>query len=362
MLTIFNFFRKIDSIIMDQVIGFKGSLILTFLMFLGEFIAGLIVYLYQKSFFREKEASKFMGIDLIQARSDILYPDSDYKIYFLILIISYFDFIEFMIGTFYIPKFENISKSLIIRLGSMLTISASFLSYYFLKLPIYKHQKFSLLIIFICSFSVLFCEFFFQASYILDNIDYFSFAITLIFINHFFTAFKDVIEKYLIEIDYINPFKILMIEGIFGCLITSIYSYKEESFKKIKEIYEEKDSKFILFIICLFLYFCLSGGRNVYRVVTNMLYSPMTRTLTDSFLYPLFIIYYYFYEKDFRNEENNKQNIYYFIINLIISIIIDFCGCVYNDILILFFCNLEDNTYYILTKKENNIDNSFNFL
>ena len=363
MLTIFNFFRKVDSIIMDRIIGIKGSLILTFLMFLGEFIAGLIVFLYQKSFFRKQKASKFMGIELIQADSDISYPDNDYKILFLIFIISYFDFIEFMIGTFYIPQFNDISKSLKIRLGSMLTISASILSYCLLKLPIYKHQKCSLLVIFICFIIVLISEFYFQIIYESDNIIHFTIVIILIFINHFFTAFKDVIEKYLIEIDYLNPFKMLMIEGIFGCIITSVYSYKEEPFENIIDICKEKDFKFILLIICLFFYFFLSGGRNIYRVVTNMIYSPMTRTLTDSFLYPLFITYYYFYEKDFIYEENNNQNtIIYFIINLIISIIIDFCGCIYNDILILYFCDLERNTHHFIVDKIRNISNGTNDL
>ena len=360
MLTIFNFLRKIDLIIMDKVIGLKASLILTFLMFLGEFIAGLIVYLYQKSFFREQEASKFMGIELIQASTDISYPDSDYKICFLIFFISYFDFIESIVGTFYIPQFDNISKSLVIRLGSMLTISASLLSCYFLRLPIYKHQKCSLLITFICSIIVLISEYYFQIIYKLDNISNFSFVIGLIFMNHFFTAFKDVIEKYLLEIDYINPFKLLMTEGLFGCIMASIYLCKEEPFEKIKDIYQEKDYKVILLIICLFLYFFLSGGRNIYRVVTNMIYSPMTRTITDAFLYPLLITYYYFYEKDFSNGENDNKKIIYFIINLVVSIIIDICGCVYNDILVLFFCDLERNTHYVLIDKIRNSSNYTN--
>ena len=143
--------------------------------------------------------------------------------------------------------------------------------------------------------------------------------------------------------------------------ICSIF-IQQESFEKIKDIYEEKKFKFSLLIICLFLFFFLSGGRNVYRVITNLLYSPMTRALTDSFLYPLFITYYYFYEKDFINEEDNTQNISLFIINLIISIIIDFCGCVYNDIFILFFCDLEIDTHYVIIDKEKkNYNDSNNF-
>ena len=55
MLTIFNFLRKADLIIMDQVIGLDGSLILTFLMFLGEFTGGLIVFYIKKAFLENKK-------------------------------------------------------------------------------------------------------------------------------------------------------------------------------------------------------------------------------------------------------------------------------------------------------------------
>ena len=167
---------------------------------------------------------KFIGIKLIHEKPDISYPDSDYKIFFLIFIISYFDFIEFMIGTFNIPKIKIISKSLLIRLGSLLTISASVLSYFLLKLPIFKHQKYSLFIIFISFIIVLICEFFFQNYYKSDNIYDFLYAIILIFIDNFFSGFKDVIEKYILEVDYINPFKMIMVEGIFGCIIIALYS------------------------------------------------------------------------------------------------------------------------------------------
>ena len=104
----------------------------------------------------------------------------------------------------------------------------------------------------------------------------------------------DVIEKYLLEVDYINTFHLLMIEGLFGFIITFIYSFLENPFKEPKNIYNKKDkTDFILLIVFLVIYFITSGGRNNYRIITNKLYSPMARTLTDSFLDPLFIIYYY---------------------------------------------------------------------
>ena len=258
MLTIFNFLRNIDTIIMFKLTGLNSSLLLTTLMFFGEFIAGLFIFIYQISFFlRKKRVVKtFMGIELIQASSQINYPDSNIKICFLIFIASYFDFIEFMMAYLYIPKFKNISISLSKRLGGILTLSAAFLCYHFLKLPMFRHQIFSLSLVFLCFIIVLFTEFWFRIIYYSNcSLANLLLVIFLIFINHFFTAFKDVIEKYLLEVDYINPFKLLMLEGLFGCLISSLYSLKEKPFSQIKDIYAQKYSKYVVLIITLFFFF-----------------------------------------------------------------------------------------------------------
>ena len=354
MLIIFNFLRNIDSIIIDQVVGLKSSLFLTFLMFLGEFLAGITIYSYQMKFLRESKKPKYsnlMGVELIKPKTDISAPDKCYKIYFLIFIISYFDFIEFISKTFYIPKYQYISKSLPMRLGSLLTFSSAGLCYLLLRLPFHKHQIFSLLIIFICSLIILFFELIIEILYNNKNILNYLYVLFLVFVNHFFTSFKDVIEKYLLEFNFINSFKVLMIEGIFGCIITFIYWIFEDSLDEIKDIYEQNAFKFIILILCFTLFAFLSGGRNAYRVLTNKLYSPMTRTLTDSILDPFLIIFYYFAEKDFTIGENGEQSIFYFIMNLILSIIINFWGCVYNEIIVLFFYGLEYNTHLAVSER-----------
>ena len=50
---------------------------------------------------------------------------------------------------------------------------------------------------------------------------------------------------------------------------------------------------------------------------------------------------------------NQKRNISHFIINIILSILISICGCVYNEFMILFFCGLEYNTYDQIAKRAN---------
>ena len=46
MALLFHYLRKIEGIIIMKVIKFKDSLTFVFLMFLGEFAGGLIVFLY----------------------------------------------------------------------------------------------------------------------------------------------------------------------------------------------------------------------------------------------------------------------------------------------------------------------------
>ena len=131
MFVIFNFLRKTDSIVMKNYIGFSGSLILTSLMFIADFISGLIVYLYNLKYLKEKEASKFMGIELIQASSNITPPDSNFKIFILIFFASFVDFTEYILSSYYIPvEFEDVSISIEWRLKSIIICFSAFLCYF----------------------------------------------------------------------------------------------------------------------------------------------------------------------------------------------------------------------------------------
>ena len=79
------------------------------------------------------------------------------------------------------------------------------------------------------------------------------------------------------------------------------------------------------------------------------IFSPMTRSITDTFIDPLYIIYYYFIKNDFKI--NESKNAYFFIINLVLSIIIVFCGLIYNEIIILLCYNLQVDTYIDISNR-----------
>ena len=364
MIIVFTFFRKVDSIIMSRFLHFDGSVLLTLIMFLSESVTGLIFFIYYLNFMKRAKIAKFMGIKLIQAAKNIKPPDKNIKIYFLIFQTAFYDFNIFILQANYFPKFEGISKSLDIRIRSILTISNSFLCYYILRLNMPKHQKFSLFIISISILMVIIIEFFFEEFAKNRNGKNFMFILIFMILNYIFNSFLDIIEKYLIEVDFINIFKLLMLEGLFGFLLTLLYAFIENPFKEAKEVIHNKNNKekssikFIFLIICLIIYFITSGGRNVYRIATNKYYSPMARTLTDSFLDPLFIVYYFFVERDFSNSQGSR-NVFYFIINLIFSIIIVFCGCVYNELFVLFFYNLQHETHFQVSKRASMLEDFY---
>ena len=352
MFVIFNFLRKADSIVMKNYIGFSGSLILTSLMFIADFISGLIVYLYNLKYLKEKEASKFMGIELIQASSNITPPDSNFKIFILIFFASFVDFTEYILSSYYIPvEFEDVSISIEWRLKSIIICFSAFLCYFSLKIPVFKHQIITIITILICLLIVIITEIIVFTKVknhsLLDILK----VIFLMIIDHIFNASLDVIEKYLLEYDFMNPYLILMMEGLFGFILSLIFTFTFDvkPFKKINNIYKEKNKKFPCLIVCFVLYFLLSCGRNVYRITTNKLYTPTHKALFDYILVPLLIIYYYVWDDDFQF--NGEKVFYYFFINLLISFIMVFCGLIYNELIIIFFCGLDYNTHYEVSKR-----------
>jgi len=59
----------------------------------------------------------------------------------------------------------------------------------------------------------------------------------------------------------------------------------------------------------------------------------------------------YDFASGFDYLSNGKSNYAYFILNLILSIIISFFGCVYNEFLILFCFGLERDTYNQISQR-----------
>ena len=337
MFVIFNSLRKIDSIIMENKFDFSCDTLFIFLMFFTDFLSGLIIYLSHQKFLRKKDtgAYKFMGIELIKNELDMNRPDSKCKIILLFFLGSYLDFVEYIFSSYYLPsEYGEISISLEWRLKSFIICFSALFCYIILGLPIFKHQKISLIIILICLIILVVTE---MVEYYQDRIFR---VIFLLVINQAFNSGLDVIEKYLLEYDFLNPFLMLMTEGLIGLIYSSLFAIYQNPLQNINNIYKNHPDKIPFLIIFLIIFFILTCLRNIYRVITNKLYSPTNKALFDYIITPLLIIYY------FISKDNNDNNLYSFIINLLISIITVFCSLIYNDFIILFCCGMEHNTHY----------------
>ena len=220
-----------------------------------------------------------------------------------------------------------------------------------------------MILIGICISFIIVTEFIFQEINIFLSYSQLILALVIILIVQFISALEDSIEKYLIEYNQLDPFFILSFEGLFGFVFTLIYGLFNNILIEIIQLRNNRTiSEFTLLILALALFMILSGGNNTFRLLTLKIYSPMTSTFMRYILNHIYIIYYFIFENDFIS--NGKRNYTYFIINLVLSLIMPFCGCVYNEFFILLCFGLERDTYYQVTWRSINEDeiNSLNGL
>ena len=351
-LIIYYYIRKAVLIIINKTFKFNDSLIFTILMLTGEFFAGLSIYIYQMIFLKKDiKQVKHFNIVFTIFRPKMNRSDNILKIILLLFFSASFDFVEFIVATFYIPKFAVVSPTAEYRFGGWIIILGALLCHFNLKIKLLKHQFYSLVITGICLLIIIILEIIYRGKGV--SVGEFCKGHMLVLAYLFFVPFTDVIEKYLMEFNFVNPFLTLMVEAIFGVMFILIYSAGEDPLKELKKVYKDINlGNFVLLIFLLFLYFAFSGGVNVYKILTNGLYSPMTKTLAVYILNPFLYIYYFIIENDFMS--GGKRNWFYFIANVIIAIFISFLGCLFNEYFILSCCNLDYETHFSISKRASN--------
>ena len=323
--------------------------IFLYLMILGEIIGGLSIYLYQYESIKQKKKVKYFGINLIVNQKGNRIKDGKIKIFFLIIFASYFDIFRFAYGKLHSP-FVQISGNIDSKLSSIQTIASSLLCTYALRFKMKKHHKISLLIIGICLFLISLFEIIFKPDHINTTKGIFSILFTFYYFIGY--SFNNCIEKYLVDTNYISPFLILLFEGLFQLFLVSFSFIRKNPFKEmINEFNIRSAGKLILFIFLLFLYSLLSLVVNIYRIYCNVIYSPMARSLIDYLLNPFFEIYYYTISVKSENETIK------FIFFIILSLIIDFFGCIYNEYIILSCCGLEQETMDEIANRAKKLEN-----
>ena len=247
-LLLWNFLRDTESSLINHFFEVKGFLIYTFLMFLGEFLAGLIFYSLLRHYVKghnKGDSEQFMNIKYIH-NERYFSRRMDIKAYFLIFASSFSDFIQFTI--FYeLRKYGTISKSLEQRLRINFTLYNALFYYYVIKLPLFKHHIFSLITICICFFIIVITESFFQEFDIFLSYRQFAEALSIMLFIQFGNALIESIEKYLYEYYQLVPFYVLMFQGFFGSIITIIYYIIYSPFDEIIQFYKKRTtSEFII--------------------------------------------------------------------------------------------------------------------
>ena len=336
-LYICSYVRKIIIMIIDKYFNFNAPYIFLFMMTFGEIIGGLTVYIYQIILLKKKKHVKYFGIKLIHNQNPMKSADGIFKKILLIFFAGFFDFIEYIIAVFYVPKIAKISPTIDTRLGCLSTITGALICTYALRFKIGKHHKFSLLVLSSCFIITIILELIYKPDDTpLSNFLFAHFLVCCYMLN---VTFTDCTERYLVDYDFVNPFIIIMMEGIFEFIMAVFYSIQINPFTEIVKQYEENNiGNFILLIFLLFLYLLFSAALNAYKIYCNAIYSPMARSLTDYFLNPFFNIYYFIWENDFQ------KNYFYFFISEIMSIVMDFFCCLYNEYITLFCCGLDYDT------------------
>ena len=359
---LFLFIRRIIKFFLEvYLLQKKLSYILILIMFISEIVIGLIFLFKRNKKKGNSVTSEFMGIPLIKEVSTLKRPDSNLKVIVLIIFASHFVIIGAISRRYLtnneISKESNLYDEYHAKYRSSEIIIASLLCLFTLKMKIYKHHAFSLIVILMCLIVIFITE-------IRCGIDNLTYCI-LILISSICRVFLDTIEKYLFDTDFVDIYKITIFEGvidtIFTCFLYFFDGPKDEFRKLINNTIDNKDEpKGLIYwigILLLLVYGAFSGLKNICRRYTVKKNSPMTRALAESILDPILILYGYLNrDKDKIKSEDNKKVIISFIVTFICSILMIFCSCVYNEIFVLFCCGLERKTHLYVLHTNSNLE------
>ena len=284
--------RKIDELFIKYLCEYSnGFFIIPLLIFISQFFAGFIpCFNYQK-----KKATQsnniYLGIELIQNESTIIQPDKQIKIYILIIFASFFNYVGVIARRIITDiHFEN-------KIRGIQIIFSALLCYFTIRIKIYNHQILSLIAISIIIIIILIIDLSLNKN-IFEILYFYELGI----FSCFSRAYLDTIEKYLFEYDYLNPYKVLMFEGLIGCLFLPILFFTNKTDEDFKDFHKIQFWKKVILIICLLIYLSLTLFKNIYRVLTIKSYSPMTRALAESIIDPVDFIYLFIYEVIIKNK------------------------------------------------------------
>ena len=277
---------RIIRIIISYIINNKEIFVfLNLLMVLSNIILGTFFLCREKKQGKDIEQNKIMGIELIYNPQEMNKLDNCFKIYVLIFLDAFFELIGCLRHRYFLIFLNNsnILLSYDINVKTREIIFASILCYFTLGTKFYKHHIVSLIIIIICIIIILIFNI--LAQIIKDYyLGFTTLALTLQIVIIICRVFSDIIEKYLFEFNFINPFQLLLLKGIMELFWISYFYLFQSAKEEIISLFDIELWKIFLLIFLLVIHAVVFGFLNIYKLFTIKIYSPTTRILFDCLL------------------------------------------------------------------------------
>ncbi len=214
----------------------------------------------------------------------------------------------------------------------------AFWSYIILDIKIHSHQIIGIIFIIIGTIFLIILN-------IVNGLNSLNFLDVVFFISlYFIICLKYCISKFLLEIYFVSPFFILLIDGIFGLIIDSLITFffilidyfKINEIKILfNEIFNKKNNT-----LYLILYTLCEGITQTCIMITTFYFNPTMVGVSD-------------YLSVFIQGIIKQYKWTYYIGYLLII----FGVFIYNEIIIFIICNLEfDTKKYITLRSSNDLD------
>ena len=312
----------------------------------------------------KREGSKVQN-KLIRRYHFIIKNENFKKIIFYIYIISLFEVIFKIADSLllYLQKIDKIHYLIEKRTGFI--VSVPLFSYLLLNKKLYKHHIFALILTLIGAFVITLARFILGFSKVEE---YLYHILNLLF--SFIFSFSLVLIKYIMIKFLISPYFFLFYDGLFCIinliicvfleypLIININDYmnskidvKKENdryfinnYLKIFTLYSQENTNFYF---SLFFSFISSFCYFIFNVLTIFRFSPYLNVLTD-FLTPFL---YNIFNFIFLEDDRSHKNLYRYFFEFIGHIIIIIGASILNELIILNFFGLNENTYEKISER-----------
>ena len=246
----------------------------------------------------------------------------------------------------YITGIEILSFCNMILKGIVL-LAATILSMVILNYTYYKHHWLGLIIISIGLLIFTFNDFNLNWSKIIKVNNSIGSIIVAILLGYIWSAFQEVLEKYLIEIKYISPFSVVGLEGLGGlimmmivitffCIIPNDLGFSFTNYSIYLGHIFTDCSAILPYYGILFIGLFLI---NTFRILTNNYYYPTYKGISD-----VFADFFGWIIFSWIGLTENENKFHYYIIKVISYVLMTLGVVIYLEIIQLNFLGLKQNT------------------